>query len=180
MTNQHLEATIPTHDSVNLSNPKTTDISISGGRPSLYPELISEPTQMESTSSISTTSRISPLTSQLLDQVSSEEDNSIDEDDPLNVRELASNFDSLMDEINLKTEELASKVYNHVEAKKYNNDINIEAINSKLQQMRNLIQESNDLNMEIEKLDQLRLFTREFKDRLKTVTTAIKSTSKRR
>lgn len=123
--------------------------------------------------------RVSSLTSQLLAQEPSGDEDAYDdaEDDPLNVRAIATAFDGLMTEINTKTETLASKVYAHVDAKKHNCDVNIEEINARISQVRVLLKESEDLNMEIEKLDQLRLFTRDFNERLQNVSRSIKQAS---
>lgn len=178
MINQHSQTAIPTEDTISDSSPHLGE-SVDYRNPMPFAfQLDLQAPQLDTISNTSTASRISPLTSRLLDQEPSGDEASIDEEDPLQVKELAMNFDSLMNEINLKTEDLATKVYNHVEAKKYNNEINIEVINTKLQQMRNLILEANDLTTEIEKLDQLRLFSRDFKERLKIVSRTIKQSSK--
>ncbi|GMM27965.1 hypothetical protein DAMA08_006810 [Martiniozyma asiatica (nom. inval.)] len=104
---------------------------------------------------------------------------SFEDDDPLNVRELAENFDELVHQVNSRVQILADQLYLHVEARKTNADIDIAEINNKLVEMRALINKCNELNMEIDKLEQLQLFTRDFNDRLENIQKSLMQNSSR-
>lgn len=94
--------------------------------------------------------------------------------DPLDVQALAANFDTLMANINTRTQQLAEQVYDHVQEKKQISDENLATIEAKLQQFRGLLDKCNDLNTEIDKLEQLQLFTRDFNLRLQSLNDTLK------
>lgn len=94
--------------------------------------------------------------------------------DPLDVQTLAANFDTLMANINKRTQQLAEQVYEHVQEKKQISDENLAAIEAKLQQFGGLLDKCNDLNTEIDKLEQLQLFTRDFNLRLQSLSDTLR------
>lgn len=94
--------------------------------------------------------------------------------DPLDVQTLAANFDTLVANINARTQQLAEQVYDHVQEKKQISDENLSSIETKLNSFRALLDKCNDLNTEIDKLEQLQLFTRDFNLRLKSLNDTLK------
>lgn len=102
-------------------------------------------------------------------------DNPTINEDPLDIKSLSTNFDKLVQNINLETETLANQVYQHVYEKREISEESIENINAKLEMYQTIIKNCNELNMEIDKIEQLQLFTTDFIQRLSTLTTTLKN-----
>lgn len=98
-----------------------------------------------------------------------------DDDDPLEIKQLSKNFDLLINNINFKTKDLSNKVLNHIIEKKQLSDLNLNLINEKLFFFNNLLIDSNNINMEIDKLQQLQLFTKDFNNRLNDLSLTLKN-----
>lgn len=126
---------------------------------------------------------LSAYTRQLLEeQPSDDDDRSRDceaDEDPLLVRQLCEDFDALLSAIHERTGELASEVKAHVDARKYNNDILLTETETQLEHFSKTIAQSDSLVMEIEKMNQLRLCTRDFNTRLKAVKSTLKQIKKK-
>lgn len=86
--------------------------------------------------------------------------------DPLDVSALAYSFDKLTLDIQKETEKLATQVYVHIEEKNKQSTLNISQINENLKSIQKLLDKLTSLNLEIDKLQQLQLFTRDFNQRL--------------
>lgn len=93
--------------------------------------------------------------------------------DPLEIIPLSRAYDKLLDTINSKTEELATKVLTHVEEHKTISDTQLEEYKSSLDKVRNTLKKSQDINTEIYKLNELLSFTKDFNDRLNSITKTI-------
>ncbi|ODV87776.1 hypothetical protein CANARDRAFT_25990 [[Candida] arabinofermentans NRRL YB-2248] len=98
-----------------------------------------------------------------------EEDEEYDDeedDDPLHVRELALNYDYLLFKIQEHTQQLSQKIEANVShsKQKYENEIN--SIENHLRKVMELSHDCDLLNLEIDKLEQLDLITKDFTNRL--------------
>lgn len=96
-------------------------------------------------------------------------ENTQDYSDPLNIKPLALEFDSLLKDINKKTESIAVQVLNHVDEMKKNSDSKLCKINENLEILNSLILKCNNINLEIDKLEQLHSFTIDFSLRLNEI-----------
>jgi hypothetical protein len=97
-------------------------------------------------------------------------------EDPLEIGALSESFDILVSNINKETEKLANQIYLHVSEKNQISDDNLLKLNENLKKIKSILNDSNNLNMEIDKLQQLQLFTRDFNQRILNVETALKQT----
>lgn len=92
-----------------------------------------------------------------------------DEDDPLHIRQLALNFDYLMYKIRDHTFVLSDAVVRNVDYAKRQQEVELSKISRRIREARRLIEECKRTNMEIDKLEQFKLLTRDFKQRLEEV-----------
>ncbi|KAH3669353.1 hypothetical protein OGAPHI_001474 [Ogataea philodendri] len=92
-----------------------------------------------------------------------------DEDDPLKVKELALAFDYLMYKIQDHTSQLSERVENHVIQSKAEHEVDIHAIQQKLEQIKLLLAHCDKVDQEIDKLEQLNIIAKDFNQRLLSV-----------
>jgi archaellum component FlaC len=97
-----------------------------------------------------------------------------EQEDPLNITPLARNFDDLVDNIQQESSKLAQQVHRHVSEKKQISDISLDELNEKLKELRATIEKCNALNDQIDMLQQLQIFSRDFNERLKIVRDGMK------
>lgn len=97
-----------------------------------------------------------------------------EQEDPLNITPLARNFDDLVDNIQQESSKLAQQVHRHVSEKKQISDISLNELNEKLKELRATIEKCNSLNDQIDMLQQLQIFSRDFNERLKIVRDGMK------
>lgn len=102
-------------------------------------------------------------------------DTNINDSDPLDVKSLAANYDNLINTINKETDILAAQVSRHVYERKQISDTEIYKISERLIQMDNLLSRCNDINDNIDKLDQLHVFTIDFNTRLNSLISQLKT-----
>lgn len=102
-----------------------------------------------------------------------------DGDDPLQVRQLALNYDYLMYKIQDHTIALSEKVAQNVDYTQKQNEDAIARIHEHIAAAKLLISECDRTNEEIDKLEQLQLMTRDFKDRLRGIDKRLKQNAKR-
>ncbi|QPG76322.1 hypothetical protein FOA43_003708 [Brettanomyces nanus] len=109
------------------------------------------------------------------------EDNGFDtsnnnsDDDPLEVRRLALTFDYLMYKIQDHVTGLSDAVTQNVDYTKKQRQLELSQINRDIHDARKLISECNCINLEIDKLEQLQLMTRDFKERLTVIDSRTKT-----
>ncbi|KAG7853068.1 hypothetical protein KL941_000118 [Ogataea angusta] len=92
-----------------------------------------------------------------------------DDDDPLKVKELSLAFDYLMFKIQDQASQLSERVESHVLRSKSEHERDIQAIQDKLVQIKQLLGHCDQINLEIDKLEQLSMITKEFNQRLTAV-----------
>ncbi|KAG7745987.1 hypothetical protein KL912_004843 [Ogataea haglerorum] len=95
-----------------------------------------------------------------------EEGEDDDEDDPLKVKELSLAFDYLMFKIQDQASQLSERVEAHVLRSKTEHEHDIQTIQDKLVQIKQLVGHCDQINLEIDKLEQLNMITKDFTQRL--------------
>ncbi|KAG7886921.1 hypothetical protein KL936_004772 [Ogataea polymorpha] len=93
-------------------------------------------------------------------------DDDDDDDDPLKVKELSLAFDYLMFKIQDQASQLSERVEAHVMRSKTEHEHDIQAIQNKLVQIKQLLGHCDQINLEIDKLEQLNMITKDFHQRL--------------
>ncbi|VEU20037.1 DEKNAAC100279 [Brettanomyces naardenensis] len=107
-----------------------------------------------------------------------ETDDDEEEEDPLQVRRLALTFDYLMYKIQDHTTVLSEAVAQNVDYTKKQQEFEISQVNRRIKEARKIINECNRTDLEIDKLEQLQLMTRDFRDRLASLDTRLKRHNK--
>ena len=102
-----------------------------------------------------------------------------EDDDPLHIRTLALNFDYLMYKIRDHTTLLSDAVVQNVDYAKRQQELELSKINRRIREARKLIIECKRTDMEIDKLEQFKLLTRDFKHRLEEVNRRMDAHTKR-
>ncbi|KAG7876454.1 hypothetical protein KL938_004522 [Ogataea parapolymorpha] len=97
------------------------------------------------------------------------DDDDDDDDDPLKVKELSLAFDYLMFKIQDQASLLSERVESHVLRSKTEHELDIQAIQDKLVQIKQLLGHCDQINLEIDKLEQLNMITKDFHQRLTAV-----------